>query len=58
VSTTFGALKARLERAGKRIDDFDVAIAAHALASSCVLVTADGDMIRIEGLIVEDWARA
>lgn len=32
VSEHFGAIKAALERKGQRIEDFDAAIAAHALA--------------------------
>lgn len=58
VSESFGHLKARLEREGRRLEDFDLAIAAHALASSAVLVTADGDMARIPGVVIEDWARS
>ncbi len=56
VSERFGEVKATLERRGKRIEDFDAAIAAHALAERAVLVTANlGDMARIPGLEVEDW---
>lgn len=52
----FGAIKATLERRGRRIEDFDVAIAAHALATGAVLVTANTDhMSRAPGLQVEDW---
>lgn len=57
VSAAFGTIKAALERAGKRIEDFDAAIAAHALAVRGTLVTADVEhMIRVPGLTVEDWA--
>jgi tRNA(fMet)-specific endonuclease VapC len=57
VSERFGAIKAALEKRGKRIEDFDAAIAAHALAEDAVLVTANLDqMTRIPGLKVEDWA--
>jgi tRNA(fMet)-specific endonuclease VapC len=56
VSAQFGAIKAELERLGTRIEDFDVAIAAHALAYDAVLVTADrSHMSRVRGLSVEDW---
>lgn len=59
VSEHFGLVKAKLERKGERIEDFDAAIAAHALAESAVLVTANvGHMRRITGLKVEDWARS
>lgn len=58
VSESFGAIKADLEKRGRTIEDFDAAIAAHALASGAVLVTANLEhMVRIPGLRVEDWAR-
>lgn len=57
VSEQFGAIKAALERRGERIEDFDAAIAAHALAEGAALVSANvGHMARIAGLRVEDWA--
>ena len=41
--------------AGKRVEDFDAAIAAHVPKGS-VLVTANlDDMIRVPGLAVENW---
>lgn len=56
VTDRFGDVKARLERAGRRIEDFDAAIAAHALALDAALVTANvDDMERVPGLDVEDW---
>jgi len=56
VSQRFGTIKSMLERRGERIEDFDVAIAAHALANGAVLVTANlGHMARVPGLTVEDW---
>jgi tRNA(fMet)-specific endonuclease VapC len=57
VSEAFGSIKATLERQGRRIEDFDVAIAAHALARGATLVTANLDhMARVPGILVEDWA--
>jgi tRNA(fMet)-specific endonuclease VapC len=57
VSQTFGRIKAALERRGTRIEDFDAAVAAHALALDATLVTANVDhMIRVPGLHVEDWS--
>jgi tRNA(fMet)-specific endonuclease VapC len=56
VSHTYGRIKATLERRGTRIEDFDAAIAAHALAVDAALVTADlVHMIRVPGLRIEDW---
>jgi len=58
VSERFGTIKATLERRGTRIEDFDAAIAAHALAEGAVLVTANlDDMARVPGLKIEDWAQ-
>lgn len=57
VSERFGAVKAALEKKGQRIEDFDAAIAAHALAEGAVLVTANvGQMIRVPGITIEDWS--
>jgi tRNA(fMet)-specific endonuclease VapC len=58
VSQAYGRIKAALERRGTRIEDFDAAIAAHALATSATLVTANLDhMARVPRLQVEDWNR-
>ena len=59
VSARFGEVKAALERRGQRIEDFDAAIAAHALAEDATLVSGNaGRMRRVPGLAVEDWSRA
>ena len=58
VSRAFGSTKADLERRGIRLEDFDVAIAAHALALDATLVTENiGHMKRVRGLEVENWNR-
>jgi tRNA(fMet)-specific endonuclease VapC len=58
VSHAYGRIKATLERRGTRIEDFDAAIAAHALAAGATLVTANLEhMARVPGLEVEDWAK-
>jgi tRNA(fMet)-specific endonuclease VapC len=58
VSDAFGAIKAALERKGERIEDFDAAVAAHAVAEGYVLVTANlKHMTRVPGLEVEDWSQ-
>jgi tRNA(fMet)-specific endonuclease VapC len=57
VCQMFGRIKATLKRRGTPIEDFDAAIAAHALALDATLVTANVDhMIRIPGLHIEDWS--
>ncbi len=57
VSRVFGEIKAGLERHGERVDDFDVAIAAHALAIDAVVVTRNvRHFSRINALRIEDWS--
>ena len=56
VSRAFGVTKADLEARGQRIEDFDVAIAAHALALDAVLVSDNtAHLGRIRGLRLENW---
>jgi tRNA(fMet)-specific endonuclease VapC len=56
VSHAFGSITATLERKGERIEDFDAAVAAHAVAAGGVLVTANiKHMTRVPGLEIEDW---
>ena len=56
VSRAFSTTKADLEARGQRIEDFDVAIAAHALALDAVLVSDNtAHMGRIRGLRLENW---
>jgi tRNA(fMet)-specific endonuclease VapC len=58
VSAAFGRIKAELDRRGARLEDFDVAIAAHALAVDETLVSANvKHLSRVEGLSLEDWSR-
>jgi tRNA(fMet)-specific endonuclease VapC len=54
VSRAFGEQKARLERSGDRISDFDLAVAAHAIALDLVVVTADRGFERV-GVRRENW---
>jgi tRNA(fMet)-specific endonuclease VapC len=56
VSRSFGAVKADLDRRGTRLEDFDVAVAAHALALDAILVTDNvAHMQRVRGLTLENW---
>lgn len=56
VTDAFGRIKATLEKRGQRIEDFDAAIAAHALADDAVLVSANtAQMSRIPGIKLQDW---
>lgn len=56
VAETFGMIKAALESGGNRLDDFDLAIAATALAYNLILVTNNTEHFsRIDGLRLENW---
>lgn len=58
VSRRYGELKAHLERKGTPLDDFDLAIAAHALESGATLVTSNLKHFgRVSRLALEDWER-
>ncbi len=58
VSQSFANIKARLQRAGTLIEDFDIAIAAHATAEDHYLVTNNtSHFARVEDLRLEDWSR-
>ena len=57
VSTAFGEIKAQLERKGRPLEDFDIAIAAHAVANAATLVTANvRHLSAVPNLVLEDWA--
>jgi tRNA(fMet)-specific endonuclease VapC len=54
----YGNIRAQLERAGTPIGGNDLLIAAHALASDCILVTDnEREFARVEGLSIENWLR-
>jgi len=46
-----------LEAQGRRLDDIDLMIAAHALSTKAVLVTNDQAFRWVPGLDLEDWTR-
>ena len=55
---TCGMLKAQLEKQGSRLDDFDLIIAASALAHNLTLVTNNTDHFkRIDGLKLANWTK-
>lgn len=54
----YGALRARLERAGQSIGANDLLIASHAMALGHTLVTDnEREFLRIDDLRVENWLR-
>lgn len=58
ISGVFGKLKAQLESGGARLDDFDLAIAACALAFDLTLVTNNiKHFQRVEGLKLTNWTK-
>lgn len=57
-SANFGEIKADLERRGELIDDFDIAIAAIALAHKCSVITANLRHFRkVKNLESKTWKR-
>lgn len=57
-ATVFGEMKARQMKAGKTIDDFDLAIAAIAANHDLTLATLNARHFKkIDGLKWEDWSR-
>ena len=52
----YGEIRAHLQQAGTPIGNYDLLIAAHAMALGLVLVTNNTkEFGRVRGLIVEDW---
>jgi tRNA(fMet)-specific endonuclease VapC len=51
----FGEIKSQAVRSGRKVGDFDLAIAAVALVRGYTVVTHDVDFDRIPGLRTEDW---
>lgn len=52
----FGLMKSKLEKKGTPLDDFDIIIAATALAHNTILVTNNVKHFkRIDGLKLENW---
>lgn len=58
VSHTYGRIKGRLISRGASIDDFDLAIAAHAVVERAIVATDNvRHFERVPGLEVENWLR-
>ncbi len=56
VSSVFGDVKSDLQKRGVVIEDFDIALAAHALAHDSILVSAnEKHMSRVRDLQLENW---
>jgi tRNA(fMet)-specific endonuclease VapC len=55
---SYAALRARLEHAGEPMGNFDMMIAAQALAAELVVVTHDQVFRRVKRLKIQDWTRA
>jgi tRNA(fMet)-specific endonuclease VapC len=54
----FGRIIAELRRIGRPMQQVDIQIAAIAFAlGNCTVISGDGDLAAVPGLIVEDWAR-
>jgi len=59
ISETFGMIKSHLESQGTPLDDFDLIIAATALAHNLVLVTNNEKHFRrVDGLKLDNWNRS
>ena len=59
VAETFGMIRSDLEFPGTPLDDFDLVIAASALAHNLILVTNNEKHFRrVEGLERESWNRS
>jgi predicted nucleic acid-binding protein len=58
-ASVFGELKAKQTQSGKTVDDFDLAIAAVAIAHDLTVATLDPRHFKlIDGLHWEDWSSA
>jgi tRNA(fMet)-specific endonuclease VapC len=58
IMDTFGELKAKLQKNGETIDDFDLQIGSTALVNNMILVTNnEKHFSRIDGLEIENWSK-
>lgn len=50
-------IHADLKRRGRPIQDADILIAATAIARGLILISDDSDLLRVQGIAVENWLR-
>jgi tRNA(fMet)-specific endonuclease VapC len=50
-------IHADLKRRGRPIQDADILIAATAIRHGLILVSDDSDLLRVQGITVENWLR-
>ena len=56
-AAVYGATRAKQEALCKHLDSLDMLIAAHAIATHCILVTRDRAFHQVAGVIgIENWA--
>lgn len=55
---TYAELRTRMETQGINLSAMDLLIAAHALAASCALLSADRAFTQVPGLRVMDWTES
>lgn len=59
IARRFGQIKATLRRQGNLIEDFDLLLAATAMAYDLTLITSNtAHYNRVADLIIEDWAQS
>ena len=57
IAREYGKLYAELRRTGNPMQEIDMMVAATARTlSDCIVVTTDGDLLRVPNLRVENWA--
>lgn len=54
-ASTYGELRAAMEKKGKVMGDLDQLIAAHAISRGTTIVTNDRAFRMVQELAVEDW---
>jgi tRNA(fMet)-specific endonuclease VapC len=55
IAECYGKLRADMQKKGRSLGNFDMLIAAHALALELTLITNDSAFSQVSGLNLEDW---